>query len=63
MSRCNYGRRTATGPVFLKFLKVEHDDVMLHRMVSTRIELPEENFREVEKALKPLGITFRSPNR
>jgi len=46
---------------FLKFYKFEHDSVMSHMMVSSRIELPEENWREVEKALEPLGITFRSP--
>jgi len=31
-------------------------------MVSARIELPEENFREVEEVLKPLGISFRNPS-
>lgn len=48
---------------FLKFTKLEHDTVMSHLMVSSRIELPEENWREVEEALKPLGISFRRPNR
>ena len=47
---------------FLKFTKTEHDGVMRHTMVSARIELPEENFREVEEALKKMGISFRSPS-
>jgi len=47
---------------FLKFIKTEHDGVMWHTMVSARIELPEENFREVEKALKSLNISFREPS-
>jgi len=46
----------------LKFTKTEHDGVMWHTMVSARIELPEENWREVEEALKPLGINFRNPS-
>lgn len=48
---------------FLKYSKREHDDIMSHVMVSSRIELPEENWKEVEEALKPLGIVFRNPNR
>lgn len=48
---------------FLKYRKIEHDEVMTHVMVSARIELPETNFKEVEEALKPLGISFRSPER
>ena len=48
---------------FLKFYKREYDDFGAHTMVSARIELPQENFEEVEKALAPLGIRFRSPSR
>jgi len=48
---------------FLKFVKREHDGVMFHTMVSTRIELLEEDWKEVESALAKLGITFRSPSR
>lgn len=48
---------------FLKFSKREFDDFGAHTMVSARIELPEENWREVERALKKHGITFRSPSR
>ena len=47
---------------FLKFTKREHDGVMWHTMVSTVIELPEQKFREVEAALKQMGITFRKPS-
>lgn len=48
---------------FLKFYKREHDGIMSHTIVSARIELLEENWREVEAALKKLGITFRNPKR
>ena len=63
MSNVNWGRRAVSGSVFLKFYKREHDEVMWYSMVSSRIELPEETWNKVEKVLKPLGITFRSPNR
>ena len=48
---------------FLKFYNREYDDFGAHTMVSARIKLPQENFDEVEKLLKSVGITFRSPRR
>jgi len=48
---------------FLKFYNREYDDFGSHIFVSTRIELPEANWKEVEKALKKIGIIFRRPNR
>jgi len=43
-----------------EFLKFYHG---IHGTFSSRIELSAEKFEELEKALKPLGITFRSPER
>lgn len=48
---------------FLKMEKSEFDEAGTHFVVSTRIEVDAETFSEIEKALKPLGITFRSPKR
>lgn len=41
-----------------EFLKFCEDET-----VSSRIELSKKDFRKVEAMLKPLGITFRSPDR
>jgi hypothetical protein len=48
---------------FRKFENIELDDFGAHRIVKTIIECDAETFKEIEKALKPLGIIFRSPSR